>query len=162
MGGPARKFEIVASGYYSCSVEEFLRASSATESELPQLTTGQKEFTRRFGLPEQDYARHLLANRYGRDRIVRGAQELGRAIERILCKSGNGWRLLAIKVDLSNGPKVARFQTGRGITEVNVPPEVAAALLRRGTLEDEERKTLKNALRSHLGRTEPIGKRKRE
>lgn len=143
-------------------MEEFLRASSAPESELPQLTPGQKEFARRFGLPEQDYARHLLANRYGRDRIVRGAQELGRAIQLILGTSGNGWRLLAIKVDLSSGPRAIQFETGRGITEVNVPLELAAALLRRGTLEDEEKKTLKSALLSHLGRTKPIGKRKRE
>ena len=89
MAGRARKFEIVTSGYYSCSVEEWLRSCKAPTSELPQLTASQKEFALKFGVPEQEYARFLLANRYGRDRIVRGAQELGRTIEQILAKGGN-------------------------------------------------------------------------
>ncbi len=139
MSGQERKFEIVISGYYSCSMEEWLRARRAPESELPQLTKGQKEFALKFRLPEQEYARHLLANRYSRDRIVRGAQELGLAIERLLANGGNGCRLLAIKADLSEGPQEVWLQTKQGIEQIPVPADLAAPIFRRGHLEDAEK-----------------------
>ena len=159
MGGQPRKFEIVTSGYYSCSIEEWLRSRRAPASELPRLTAGQREFALKFGVPEQEYARFILANRYGRDRIVRGAQELGRTIEHILTRGGNGCRLLAIKVDLSDGPKVLRLQTEQGITEVDVPSALAATLLRRGQLENADKEELKKILFVRLGRNEPVGKK---
>ena len=160
MSGQSRKFKIVTSGYYSCSIEEWVRSRKAPESELPQLTAGQKEFALKFRLPEQEYARHLLANRYGRDRIVRGAQELGQTIEHLLANGGNGCRLLAIKADLSDGPKELWLQTKQGIREIGVPPDLAATLLRRGRLEDAEKAQLKSMLLGRLGRNELAGKRK--
>jgi len=161
MAGRARKFEIVTSGYYSCSVEEWLRSCKAPVSELPQLTANQKEFALKFGVPEQEYARFLLANRYGRDRIVRGAQELGRTIEHLLSKGENGCRLLAIKADLTDGPRVVRLQTEQGIKEVDVPPALAAALLRRGQLEKTDKEKWESMLLAHLGRTELAGRKQR-
>ena len=161
MSGQAQKFKIVTSGYYSCSMEEWLRSCKAPASELPRLTASQKQFALKFGVPEQEYARFLLANRYGRDRIVRGAQELGRTIEHILSKVENGCRLLAIKADLTDGPRVVWLQTEQGIKEVDVSPALATALLRRGQLEKTDQEKLESMLLAHLGRTQLAGRKQR-
>jgi len=156
----ARKFKVVTSGFYSCSVEDWVRSRKAPQTELPRLTEGQKDFASRFGLPEQEYARHLLANRYGRERIVRGAQELGETIDHLLGNGGSGGRVLGIKADLSDGPREVWLETKQGRSQIAVPPALATALLRRGRLEAEEKEQLKKLLITGLGRSEVTPKRK--
>ena len=65
-------------------------------------------------------------------------------------KAETGCRLLEIKADLSDGPRELWLQTDEGIREVDVPPPLAATLLRRGQLEKAEKEELK---RSMLGGT---------
>lgn len=131
-------FAVIVSGYYSCTVDEWRRSRSASRSELPELSAGDKEFARRFGVSEEEYARHRLSGLYGRERIVRRAYELGRVVvEEILSGSGEGFRLLAVKADLSQGPKALRIQTPNWVADVPVPQELADAIVGRGTVQDK-------------------------
>lgn len=59
--------EIIVTGQ-STSVDEWARANRADENELPMLSNDQKSFARKFGLSEVDFARSVLAGRYGSEK----------------------------------------------------------------------------------------------
>jgi hypothetical protein len=66
-------FDVIVQGY-STSVEDWAKANRVPGDSLPQLTEGQKAFARKFGVKEEDFARSVLAGRYGSKRLVADAE----------------------------------------------------------------------------------------
>ena len=132
------KFDVFVSDYAS-SVEEWKRAQVAPKSELPELTEQQKEIARKFGITEEEYARGVLAGRYGNERMQKKARALGEYAEQILGELGKGYKLVAI---IWEGPKLRwmlRIETPSGVFGVPVPFEVADDAVDSAVLREIER-----------------------
>ncbi len=57
-------FEVVVEGG-STSLEDFRRRKEVPVTELPDLTDGERDFARKFGIPEEDYRRSSWATLEG-------------------------------------------------------------------------------------------------
>lgn len=77
------EFKIIVQGYRT-SVNEWDRARRAGKEELPKLTEEQKAFARKVGVSEEDYARKVLAGRYGSERLAAEAERFGRLVQEVL------------------------------------------------------------------------------
>ena len=148
------KFQVLVSGFYSCSIEEWLRSRRVPVSELPELTEDENEFARRFKIPEEEYARHRLANLYGEQRIVRQAVGLGRLVEEFLENLGDGYGLLAVRADLSEGPKSLEIQKPQGVVVVPISGDVVGDSRDAHGIRSLEK--LKNLVAASLGRTDVV------
>jgi hypothetical protein len=82
-------FEIVVQGY-STSVDEWARAKRAQPNELPALTHEQKAFARKFGVSTEDYARSVLAGRFGSERLNAEAVRFARLLQELVSDLKNG------------------------------------------------------------------------
>lgn len=80
--------QIIVQGY-STSVNEWARADQALKQELPQLTQEQKAFARRYGIPEERYARKVLAGQYGQEKLRTEAERFARSLEAAVAELKN-------------------------------------------------------------------------
>jgi hypothetical protein len=80
--GTGRRFpvEVVVTGW-SMSLADSGRAKAAPVDELPRLSGEQREVARKFGVSEEQWARAVLAQRYGDERVRAVALGLARALE---------------------------------------------------------------------------------
>ncbi len=150
------RFEIVVSDF-SSSVEEWRRAHQASEPELPALTDQQKEIARRFGVSEQDYARGVLAGKYGNQRMQKRGQTLGGCAVEILAGLGEKYKLLAVLWEGSRLRWMLRIETPDGVVGVPVPFELADDVIDSGVLEEMER--LRQLVLRGVGRHDLLAKR---
>ena len=132
-----RNFGVFVSGY-STTIEESRRAMSAPSSELPELNADQKEAARRFGIPEEEYARGYLAGLYGQDRMLVRGNELGTVVEAILARFGTDYQLKDVIAEMAKGRWVLRIQTPQGIVNVAVPRELGDDIIDSNTIQDQE------------------------
>ena len=89
---------------FTTSIEEWDRAQRAPRSELPNLSAEQKDVARKFGITEEEYARSVLAGRYGNERMNTRARHLGKEVQRILGTFGDGrYRVVAVTAEMSRG-----------------------------------------------------------
>jgi len=70
------EINIVVHGF-PVGLEDWSRAKRAALSEVPALNDAQSEVVRKLGLSEEDYARSILAQRYGSERIRHRAKKFG-------------------------------------------------------------------------------------
>ncbi len=75
--------EIVVQGY-STSVEDWAKANRVPTESLPTLTEEQKTFARKFGVKEEDFARSVLAGRYGGDRLAADAERFAALLREVV------------------------------------------------------------------------------
>jgi hypothetical protein len=132
------RFQIVVSDY-SSSTEEWKRALEAPESELPPLTDQQREIARRFGVSQQEYARGVLAGRYGNQRMRKRAQALGEHAQEILGGLGARYKVLAVLWEGSKLRWMLRIETPERVVGVPVPFELADDVIDSGVLQEIER-----------------------
>ena len=152
------KFEVFLSGMPGGSLEDWRRAVRAPSSELDGLLTeDDKAFARKFGIAEEDYARGRLLHSYGKERMKKRGEVLGRAVEEILGGIGPNYRLLAVIYE-SNKPRwVVRIWTPQKIVNVAIDHELGDDIVNSNTIQDQER--LRELLQSSIERSEQIGKR---
>ncbi len=86
----------------STTLDEMERASLAPKSELPKLTKEQRDFIRRFGGSEEEYARSLLAGKYSETRWYKRAEALRDAVLAMLPRFAEGAELRQITLDVGN------------------------------------------------------------
>ena len=128
------KFRVELSDY-SVSVDEWARAQNAPKSELPELNEAQKAVAGKFGISEEQYARSVLAKRYGMRRLRTRAVRLGEEVERILRDVSSKSRVTRVVADLARERWVIVLQTPSRQVGIAVPREVGDDLLDFSTVE---------------------------
>jgi hypothetical protein len=152
----AQQFEVFISGSTS-SVEEWKRALEAPREELPELDSEQREFAKRFKISNEEYARGVLAGRFGEARQKIRGQKLGEWVTSLLQGFGESYKLVAV---LREGVKfrwVLRIDTPQGVRNVAVPLDLADDVIDSGLADVLEE--LKQRLLAGVGRSEQIGGR---
>ena len=123
----------------SSSVAEWRKAQQAPRSELPPLTSEQKEVARQFGITEEEYQRNVLAGQYGRARMQERAQALGGAVQDVLDRLGGGYRVIAVSRDMDRLGWTVRIETQKEDVDVFVSQELADDLFDSGSGREKER-----------------------
>jgi hypothetical protein len=149
-------FKIFVSDF-SSSAEEWKRALSVGESELPELTEEQKKWAKQFGVAEKEYARGVLVGSYGQERTKGKGKALGELTEQILAGLGPDYKLLAVLWQGSRLRWLLRIQTPARIAGVPVGFEMADDVLDSGILEESEK--FRAAVLAGVGRSDLVVKR---
>ncbi len=149
-------FEIVVSDAI-ISVDEWRRAQEARRSKLPKLNEQQKEVVRTFGVTEEEYARGLLAELYGQERMRGRGEALGEHVQEILDRLGEKYRVVAVLAEMVRGRWIVRIKTPDRVVGAIIPRELADDVLDSGDMDEVER--LRVRVLSALGRNELIAKR---
>jgi len=140
---------------FTTSIEEWDRAQRAPRSELPNLSGEQKDVARKFGITEEEYARSVLAGRYGNERMNTRARHLGEEVQRILDTVGDGrYRVVAVTAEMFKARWVVGIEAQGRVVNVAIPRELADDVLDSYTTDDLGR--LKEKLLLALESTEPI------
>lgn len=142
------KFQVEVSDY-SVSIDEWRRAQNAPSDELPVLSEAQREVANKFGISEEEYARSVLAGRYGVRRLRTRARKLGEEIERILIGVSAECRVVRVVADMARERWVILIQTPMRQVGMSVPREVGDDFLDFETGEAIEE--LKARLKFSLG-----------
>ena len=121
-------FEVFVSGSTN-SAEEWKRALEAPKEELPKLDSEQKEAAKRFGISAEEYARGVLAGRYGEDSQRELGRKLGRYVEQILAAGNGKYRLAAVRGEVMKSRWVLQIETPQGVRNLAVPLELADDLV---------------------------------
>jgi hypothetical protein len=149
------QFQVFVSGMSGGSADDWKRAMNAPESELPELSEQQKDVARRMEIPEKEYARGVLVNKYSEERQIERGKKLGEHIDSILDGLGSSYyRLQALVREGLKSRWVARITTPKGIKNVAVPFEIADDVVDSDTVQDIER--LKQIILKAVGREELI------
>lgn len=144
-------FNIVVSDY-TTSMEEWRRAQQAPKSELPDLTEEQKEVARKFKISVEEYARGVLAGRYGQKRMKERARRLGEQVQSLLDEWGGNDSVVAVIYEMDRLRWIVGIQTSGKTSHVAVPRELADDILDWGLREQIQ--ALKERLLRGLGREE--------
>jgi len=147
------QFQVFVSGMTGGSADDWTRAKNAPDSELPQLSEQQKDVARRMGIPEGEYARGVLVNKYSEERQRERGTKLGKHIDQVLHGLGSSYyQLQALVREGTKFRWVARITTPKGIKDVAIPFEVADDVIDSGAIQDNER--LKEVLLKAVGHEE--------
>src|SRR5579864_421148 len=146
----ASQFQVVISGMAGGSADDWMRAKSAPDSELPALTDGQKDVARKMGIPEAEYARGVLVGKYSEERQKMRGQQLGEDINRILAGLGPSYHVEALVREGVSSRWVARVLTPSAVRNIAIPFEIADDVIESGAVQDIER--LKEAVLKGLDR----------
>lgn len=133
---------------FSVNIEEWRKAQTAPSSELPELSSAQKEVARKLGITENAYARSVLAGEFGYERMFSRAKAFGECVARILEDQGSG-SVDAVKLD----PRehwLVRLKQPEGVVIV-VPRDLVDDLLDSGSTSYVER--LKHLIVERLSAT---------
>jgi hypothetical protein len=152
----AEGFQIFVSDL-SSSAEEWRRALTASDSELPELTEEQRKWANRFGVAEREYARGLLAAQLGQERTKAKGRALGKLAQEMLDGLGSGYKLIAVLWQGSRSRWLLRVETPSRICGVPVPFEMADDILASDILGEIEH--LRLAILAGVGRNDLIAGR---
>ena len=123
---------------YSVSLDEWNRAHSVPETDLPELNELQREAAAKFGISEEQYARSVLAGQYGVQRLRRRARKLGEEVEKILQDSCAECRVTRVVADMARGRWVIVLQAPKRQVGIAITREVGDDLLDYSALEAAE------------------------
>lgn len=145
-------FNVFISGTTS-SAEDWKKAMSAPESELPELSEQQKEVARKMGIDEKEYARGVLVGKYGEVRERERGEKLGKYIEEILHGLASSYyQLEALVREGTKGRWIARILTPKQVANVAIPSELADDVVDSAASQDIER--LKRLVLENIGRSD--------
>jgi hypothetical protein len=120
----AEPFEIWVSNF-AISVEDYDRAQRAPKSHLPKLSAEEKAMARRFRIPEEQYARRLLAEDYGRDRQKDRGRRLGEGVQDIVTALARSGRVVRVAFEKQRARWVVRVESSGGPVDIAIPCELA-------------------------------------
>ena len=138
------------------NTKEWRRALSASDSDLrvEELTDEQRRVAVRLGVSFEDYARGLLAHRFGRERRESEARALGQHVVELVRGLGDGYVLRMVSWDGDRLRWMLQFQTPERVVGVPVPFELAEDIIDSGVLSKIE--TLRTLLLEGLGRRDLV------
>jgi hypothetical protein len=117
---------------YSVSVDEWRRAQSAPNRELPNLNQLQREIAGKFGISKEEYARSVLAGRYGVQRLRKRTTRLGEEIDKILLEVSPGYRVSKVIAEMFRERWLILIRTSGRDLGVSVPRELGDSFLDSG------------------------------
>lgn len=125
---------------------DWKRAMGAAEGDLPNLDEAQKEAAHRFGIAEEEYARGVLAEQFGRNTMKAKALQLAEVVARLLGDSNmaSGSDLVSIIYEGSNLRWILKFNLNSEERGVAVPYELVDDVLDSGVY--ESRMKLRNRI----------------
>ena len=127
---------------------------AAPKSELPKLEKSQREIARKFGVSEEEYARGVLAGKYGEGRIRERGIELGKRIKSILEGVGSDYRLATVCSEMFNERWLVRIVSPKKVANIAVPRDLADDVLDSGAKGELEK--LRTLVLSEIGHSEFI------
>jgi len=133
--------------------KKLLGNESMHGSELPALSAQQKEIARKFNIPEEEYARNVLAGSYGLEKTRKKANDLGQAVQGAIRPLDAGYRVTAVIRDVNRLGWVVRIETPRGDVNVLLSKELAEGLLDSGS--ESEKEQLRIRLLTSLEQSKP-------
>jgi hypothetical protein len=153
--GVGDSFEVVIKGSGS-NVDEWRRAQHAPVSELRliDLTAEQKHVAERFGVSLEDYARGILALRYGRERRESEGRALGQHVVELLRELGEGYRLTSVVRDADRFRWMLRIETPKQAVGVPVSYAVADDVIQAAVLAQIEH--LRQVILEGVGRKDLV------
>jgi len=139
-----------------CNGEEWRRALGApnTELRIEVLTEEQKEVAKRFGISIEDYARGLLAHRYGRERRESEGKALGQHVVELLRGLGESYALRAVMWEGDRLRWMLRIETPDRRVGVGVPFDLADDVIDWQVVSEVER--LRKLLLDGVGRQDLV------
>ena len=151
-------FEVLVTSSGS-NLEEWQRALKASRADLhlQDLTEEQKQVAGRFGISVEDYARGILAFRYGRERRENEGRALGRHVAELLDGLGEGYNLLSVIWESDRLRWMLRIKTPTQVVGVPVSFELAEDVIVSGVLAEMER--LRLVLWEGVGRNDLASRR---
>jgi hypothetical protein len=144
----APSFEVAVSDY-TVSVDEWRRAQSAPKEGLPELTEAQREVANKLGISEEQYARSVLAVRFGIQRLRNRATKLGEEVQKILAGVSAESRVSRVVADLARERWVIVIQTPNRQAGVVLPRDLGDDFLDFSTSDSVE--VLNAKIRTSLG-----------
>jgi hypothetical protein len=139
-------FEVVVEGG-STSLEDFHRRKEVPVAELPDLTDGERDFARKFGIPEEDYRRSSWATLEGDRRIRSRSEKLGAVVEEDLKALGDDYSLARIIAQPFEERWILVVRTPRGPKRVSIEREFGDDLLDSGHYREALRHQLERELK---------------
>ena len=127
----AQDFRVSVSGGV-VSLDAWRRAMEAEESELPPLSSAQKEAARIVSMAEPEYARGVLADEIGWRRQQEIGKRLGEITGDILDAIGGGWELESLVRKGVDRIWVAYFVSADRMDELQVPVDLANDVVESG------------------------------
>lgn len=134
------QIEIVLPLAYSTptSAEEWKRAMAVPGSQLPSLSAQQRDIARKFNIPEEEYARNVLAGSYGLERTRKRANDLGEAVQAAIRALDVRYKVTAVIRDVNRLGWVVRIAAPSGDVNVLLSKELADRLLDSGSASEKE------------------------
>jgi hypothetical protein len=121
-------FDVVVEGF-SGSLDEWSKAQAIPVSELPPLSDDEKEFARKFGLAEEEWAREQWALAEGEKRLQERTEALGEKVAQILSGFGAGYSLEQIVAKPADLRWLLRIRTPEGMERFDVPQDLGDDVL---------------------------------
>jgi hypothetical protein len=113
------------------------------------LNEAQTEIARKFGIAKDEYARSVLAGRFGVHRLRKRTIKLGEAIDKILLEASPGCRVSKVTAEMFRERWVVLIRTSARDVGVRVPRELGDEFLDSGVREAAEH--LKATVKAGLG-----------
>jgi len=151
----ASSYHIFVSGIPGTQ-EDWRRALSAPEDEVPPLDEGAREVAHRMQVDENEYARGRLVAKLSRDRELQKAQVLGDAVDEILVEVGSSYYQLSavLRNEATHLKWIVRLITPQGVKEIEIPPELVERLIGN---KDEGKDQLRILVLGAVGREDLLG-----
>ena len=121
-------FDVVVDGF-SGSLDEWSKAQKIPASELPPLSDEQREFVRKFGLTEEEWARGQWALSEGEKRLQERTEALGEKVVDVLSGFGPGYGLEQIVAKPAETRWLLRIRTPEGVLKFDVPQDLGDDLV---------------------------------
>jgi hypothetical protein len=120
-----QNFQVYIQGTGGGSPEDWKRAMSAPDAELPKLSKEQADIAKRMQIPEKEYARGVLVGAYAQERNKARGEQLGERIDEVLGGLGSAYTLSAIIREATEFRWVARILTPEGVKNAAIPLDLA-------------------------------------
>ncbi len=152
------EFEVVVKGY-STSLDDWARANRVPRDELPSLTEEQKKFARKYGVPEEDFARSVLAGRYGSERLCAEADRFARVLQEAVHDLRPQQEIEIVQVIYSSFDRRFTCHLREGSNEFTLYVSSTQVADHLDSGDSNLRKTIKEILREKIqqARTQAVG-----
>jgi hypothetical protein len=130
--------EIAVDGWRAGTAEREL-ARSLPPEQLPQLTDEQRSVAKKLGIPEEDYARSIVAGERNRDSLLLKTERLARLLEQRIESVGMGVRVNRVTLRTIQDRFDVELQVNARVLPLRIEEAVVDDYFDNGSKEAEER-----------------------
>jgi hypothetical protein len=130
--------EIAVDGWRAGSAEREL-ARSLTPQQLPPLTDEQRSVAKKLGIPEEDYARSIVAGEKNRDTLLLKTERLARLLEQRIKNAGMGACVNRVTLRTVQDRFDVELQVNGRILPIRIEEAVVDDYFDHGSKEAEEK-----------------------